>query len=1054
MRDFDLVLDKIAFAESVDSLAQSFQLSRQTDIAETVAFQNIQGFRGIIPSNQARPPRELTNIVKYVIDTSDGTLTTRDLIAEINRSVAGLGNRADGSDVPIEGGLNQVPERIGKFVKIYYPLFSNEEAKPYYRPGMNGILGSADATGTVNSNVSSPNKEHPGLSVIQIDNVLLTPSSKNSNAITLFMNGMPNLELQRAVPFINAQFFFGRSPTDGEGRLQSMSLLKFLEGATNQGMNVRGAGQGDSDSSANPFNAVRRLLVDANTVSGSIPGGSNESDYLATAGMEMFTAPQTLVNGNESYNSTLRTVPVLDKFRPFMTMKSLTIDIAPAAGLMSYKTAKLEFVLHDRSRLHEIADFIKPDLYGTTELSLEYGWSHPDVPVPNPGSTTTTSSALRYNPYGVLINGMRCKEKYGIRNMSAALDDSGQVNLTLDLYMKGGNEFASETIASNDLGTGDALRHIRELATAISNYERRYHFSSGGNASGGAGTSNAGSRHRTQEIRGTQILEAAGDWQGNIQLSHEMLQNLEDFKRSLRTGNGVGHEVVQRLKDDLDSLYRGRARNANSDSGPQAGGAIAQLTTTVQRKIEEKIRNITLNATDPFKDGNLENLTRREDLFSGRRRRTDTSTATTNNVNEPQFGDYGGVDHVSLGKLITCFVGVPLALTKKFDDVQFLFYPFNKYAGKANALNIAQFQVDVRFFIRQYTRFRTENAARAGNMTLGEFVHFIGTTILDDPAALSYGIHSLYRQVRNRAGQETSLEPSGNPVEFQTQMEQLLAQHTPDGTFKMPQIDFYIECLPGKVVRDGQTTASVTEQSILRIHIFDRQTTPFDTQAGLLAACRDDLLNSIGPMPQTGEEGNTAVRQSHEVAAQSIVDTARREGLIEAVASRDGSSSGGGYRITRGPESIKDFVMTTMPYIIYGIQGTMVRGSANLQTMQDSALSTVNMLRSFRGGPLEANGEQPGGLPLSVVPSELSLPAWGCPLIDFAQQYFIDFQTGTTWDNIYGVVGLSHKFSPGEFTSDIRFAPLDAYGKYNSLIEQVNLAANRLHNNMPPTSNV
>ena len=61
----------------------------------------------------------------------------------------------------------------------------------------------------------------------------------------------------------------------------------------------------------------------------------------------------------------------------------------------------------------------------------------------------------------------------------------------------------------------------------------------------------------------------------------------------------------------------------------------------------------------------------------------------------------------------------------------------------------------------------------------------------------------------------------------------------------------------------------------------------------------------------------------------------------------------------------------------------------------------------------------------------------GCPLFSYAQQMFLDFMTNTTIDNIYGINKLTHEISPGRFESKIDFVPLDAYGRYESLPNQV-----------------
>jgi hypothetical protein len=71
---------------------------------------------------------------------------------------------------------------------------------------------------------------------------------------------------------------------------------------------------------------------------------------------------------------------------------------------------------------------------------------------------------------------------------------------------------------------------------------------------------------------------------------------------------------------------------------------------------------------------------------------------------------------------------------------------------------------------------------------------------------------------------------------------------------------------------------------------------------------------------------------------------------------------------------------------------------------------------------------------MRTFPAQLSLDMYGCPVINFGQQYFIDFGTGTTLDDIYGVTGVDHKFSPGEFTTSVKLVPLQKFGSFQSLL--------------------
>ena len=54
----------------------------------------------------------------------------------------------------------------------------------------------------------------------------------------------------------------------------------------------------------------------------------------------------------------------------------------------------------------------------------------------------------------------------------------------------------------------------------------------------------------------------------------------------------------------------------------------------------------------------------------------------------------------------------------------------------------------------------------------------------------------------------------------------------------------------------------------------------------------------------------------------------------------------------------------------------------------------------------------------------------GCPIASLYQQYFIDFGTGTTLDNLYNCTQLQHSIGPGKFDTSWTFAFTDGYGKF------------------------
>lgn len=989
------ILNNNLLAATLNSSGKYFNVATLRDISETVALQQFTGTQNVVPNNELRPPTELTEYIDSIINTSLGayplTGPNNTLLARLNQILTST----TGDQRSISAAEN--------FVKIFYASsnqttsFSSLSNIAY--PSIGRMIG---------RNTPTPTAPWLKCSVLLINNANISPANKNTDLLTIFLNGIPTMEFSRAVPFVDIRFHSSRSALDGDRRLNALSLYKILEGA------VRSAGVGSA-------------LVAANTSRGSINNNSS-AGLIHEAGNELFSTPTALINmnTNRELDSELRRGHrVLDPTRPMLSFKGMTIDVQPSVGLFSFKTGKAEFILHDSSRLGEIADFIRPDLYSNTEIVLEYGWSHPDNPL--------TSG----NPFSVLLNCTKTIEKYMIRNVSFTFDEQNQVNITLDIAMKGGTDIESEIISTATERSVNAIRRIEQIAAMISQYRQRVFR--------GSQTQQA-SGQRTREIRGTQILDAAQDFTNNIRITPELARALTEFQTSLHRSiqNSEASSDIRSSAQSLSSALRNLYGQRTGTERTQ--GATGELSTSVQSEIREKLDEMLRSSSEdpmlpsnmqiPDRDGRLISVLRPRAEQSGRRTEGTARGGTTTTVPQINANYQGRQRFVSLAKLLTQFVSIPLAATGKYDEVQLLFYPFNESAGFANRINIGQFVVDVNFFFENLVRYRLENISRSAGINLKDFMGFVASTIIDDPAAAPYGIDSLYEQVTNRETGQTQLRARYNSVEFQTRLENRLRGRTPNGEFKMPQVVCYIEAQPARVGIDSQPDVSKT---ILRLHIFDKQNSMYMAQGAILAASRNTTLNSVASIPNA-TDGEPGIHESRQQLYASIIERARHDnGLITNI----GTPAEPVFVINKGPEAIKNFVMKTMPYIIKGIQGSAIK-SANMTSMQNAELSTVNMLRSFRAGPIRANNEQPGGLPLSIIPCELSINTIGCNLFEFGQQFFVDMNTGTTADNIYGVNGISHRIEPGNFSSDVKLVPLDAYGRYSSFIERINQASTYL----------
>ena len=174
------------------------------------------------------------------------------------------------------------------------------------------------------------------------------------------------------------------------------------------------------------------------------------------------------------------------------------------------------------------------------------------------------------------------------------------------------------------------------------------------------------------------------------------------------------------------------------------------------------------------------------------------------------------------------------------------------------------------------------------------------------------------------------------------------------------------------------------------------------------------------------------------VATLQEGDDATQATIFETVTTDAGEYK----RIKGGPPAVKYFIKKSMPTIIYGGQNSAVI-KANVKSMHNSKMATIHMIRAQKNTSDDqgAVGDQDRGLPMRMMPVQLSMDMFGCPLLSFMQQFFIDFGTGTSVDNIYAVSTLTHKIEPGSFVTSCNFVPCgDAYGQYESMSDKLNEA--------------
>ena len=909
------------------------------------------------------------NVTKAVLDTlynagGSGALTIDKIVEQLNTNLKGAKDPSD----------------TETFKKVFH-CFTSSEKQPDAVDVKKNISFKRDGTTKI---AKTSFKEIVGpkvdikaadktMGIFTLTSPFISPAIRNAERCEIFLNSVPSIHASRMTPILGVEFAFNRVTADLSSAGTSFGLLRFLMG----GAKI------DDEKSPNAI-----------MLAGRTAKNEKRGIITTTAGMEMFTSPQTLVN-LDPVDAVGRYADVLDPFRPFASIESFTVNVTSTVGLYSFKKATLVFKLHDRSRLTEIADLVRPQIFQNASTAptvwMTYGWRYPYEPTDG----VSVAGSKSYSDF--INNNMLVREAYGVANSQFSFDQVGQVTVTLELWTKGAAEM--RTIRINDANdrVGNVTKKIEEAAKRIKEY---------------ATALNLTNRTATStEIRPYQIIESAGNGAFPAMSSKDITESLKALKASFAKGT-IDPTAADALLKELEKFYTSGDKK-NLDFKVQ----LASMATTVTK---EKFDELEMGA-DPF----LPHTDKADPDLNPALPATVASYNKT--LGTSDIRDFKR-SLCSFGKLVSVFVAHALEQNESIDEMQVFFHQFNDHAGVIANYNIAEFPIEMPVFFDQYRK--TVEAKGSENLTLEEFLKLVIDAQLSDERNLAYGFRSFFESYK--PGSPPGLKP---PVEASklAYENQLAGASGILGPFSKPQIEIYLETTfatdgEGKdLLRRFEMQETGTGKPepkraehltrIMRVHIFDKANNPYKTQGLLL---RSDESDDAEFIEVTGR------KEKIDPAVQKAAnDKARIEG---GVIVHDPKDIKGSYA------SIKRQVSKTMPSIIYGSNATMVI-NANLSSKMDPlmAVSQMQTVAKKSGKPSvgQPNGGDTGGLPLRIIPATMTLNTLGCPTLGYGQIYFVDFNTGTTVDNIYLCTGITHTMSPGKFESQMTLGFYDGYAKYH-----------------------
>jgi hypothetical protein len=799
------------------------------------------------------------------------------------------------------------------------------------------------------------NQDETPVHVIQVFTADHTPTSANTETVALWLNSIPGLEMSRAVPFLDVRISLpgaaGDNPFPPDGK-KPMSLFNFLNG------NKAASTEAKKMMSSNFLEDIadgQQQLDSPN---------EHPNNPKVVSSMDIFTSPQTLLAGKTSELS--------DPFRPFMSFDSFSITHQPAGGMMSFQTAEMSMMLHDRTRLNEVLGLVAPSAIGKTQIEVHYGWSHPDH-----NKLGRPSDSQVNNRFGKLINAMRSVEIYNVTSSDYSFNDSGEVEITVNLSLAGSNiaataEVTSSVAENKEEALNKLFEGIRQLMT------------------------NLRSGPRVGKISFPSYVTASASIGGASQIKRADLRKLTAF---ISRARGSSNTDLKSIGQELDKAY---------GSGPDSFKEFKKSKKEVFDAIMARIKT----NVDPFlPTRTIGNVTTGKMRTSGR------------------YRDRKAQKYVSFGKAFSVFVAEAFkAKGTQFSEIQILFYPINESASFAHTLNIAQFPIEL-------SDFKTVMTAKMDpiqKMTIGRFLSIVNSYYLRDQGSAVYGMNSLFGSRETKDGEVQSSRKRARAFKESDQFAEgkldvlrraygFTAESDADFTFRMPQITVKYETAPANSKEDQKAAP------ILRIHVMDQA-------CGKAEQLKDVLMGFGGDgtfvvkKREPGDTNNARVPGHGKIVTENLE---KLKDLVEDL-------GGGIYKIKTNSDAtslafdLKDKIKTMFPTVTYGAANSnMTR--ADLSTVSDSSMNTIMMMRQdSTDGDNDVGTE--GGLPLQIMPTQLSVETMGCPYVSFGQQFFIDFNTNTTADNFYAVTGVKHEFSSGQFTTNIDMVQLDGFGTFRSAL--------------------
>jgi hypothetical protein len=325
-------------------------------------------------------------------------------------------------------------------------------------------------------------------------------------------------------------------------------------------------------------------------------------------------------------------------------------------------------------------------------------------------------------------------------------------------------------------------------------------------------------------------------------------------------------------------------------------------------------------------------------------------------------------DFTSVASYLALLVGLPLASTGLYSEVQLHTFKFNDAAGEMAGKQIS----DAPIRVADVFKHPDQDGSLAKNTSISNALSLLAN-YLSNPKQPLYKISNdtQYSEIKVDESQRQEGDPAAAPDKKAKNNADDFKK--PDD-FTTPNIRYIIRSIPAKEYTDENKKSIADyvvnpEKLIAQIIIYDANASPN----------YDKIIGAYSYGKLAGENGK---------------------------------------KIT--PDFAKDVFKRAFPSIIYGATNSMLK-SVNVSTDINNAISQQNILdigKDFYLGRSKSDASTDVS-EISLFPGAVTISMIGLPIIERGQEVYLDLGTGTTLDALYYVTAVKHDFRPGEFTTSL-----------------------------------